>query len=108
MKLALLFGEKKRIVDWDKLPSEFPRVVKYLNKYWEWISWESDKTGDTAHVYFFGEKKEYSLPTDIHGQLFPIPEIELMFGVEIKTSCECGAETTYGQNTSHVFWCPKS
>jgi len=108
MKLSLILGDKQHTVMWDKDLSDFPHVVQYDKKYWEWVSWDKDPDGLVDQVLMFGETRESALLVNMFGVLFPVPDLAQMFQLDtVSGPCECGAEKTHGKNTTHSPWCPK-
>lgn len=107
MKLSLILNEKQYTVTWDKDLSDFPHVVQYDKKYWEWLCWDRDPNGLVDQVLTFGVTRESALPVNMFGVLFPVPDLVAMFHLEtIDAPCECGAKFTSFPD-HHMVKCPK-
>jgi len=107
MKLALTLGEKQYTVSWDKDLSDFPHVVKYDSRYWEWMCWDKDPNGLVDQVLMFGETKESALAVDMYGNMFPVPDLVLMFDLNgDQEPCSCGAKFT-SFPSHHMIKCSK-
>lgn len=108
MKLSLILGDKQHTVEWEKDLSDFPHVVQYEGKYWEWITWDDDPNGLVHKVLVFGQTRESALPIDMFGKLFPVPDLKFMFNLETESSepCWCGAKFTSFPD-SHMPKCSK-
>ena len=107
MKLSLILGDKQYTVEWLKDLSDFPHVVQYDKKYWEWICWDKDPNGLVDQVLTFGETRESTLPVNLFGVLFPVPDLVQMFQLDtVYKPCECGAKFTSFPD-QHMVLCPK-
>lgn len=108
MKLSLIFHDQEHVVEWDKDLHDFPKVVQYDKKYWEWICWDKDPKGLVDQVLTFGTTREESLPVNMFGVLFPVPNIEEMFQLNTNPNavCECGAKFSSFPD-HHMLKCPK-
>lgn len=107
MKISLILDNDKHTVTWDKEINEFPNVVQYDNKYWEWVCFEKDPSGFADQVLFFGQTREEALPVNLFGQLFPVPNLREMFNLtENDEPCWCGAKFSSFPN-HHMIKCPK-
>jgi hypothetical protein len=107
VKLSLILGDKQHTVTWDKDLSDFPNVVTYDGKYWEWVCWDDDPNGLVDKVLTFGITRESALPVNMFGVLFPVPNLTYMFQLDTATGpCECGAKFTSFPD-QHMILCPK-
>ena len=103
LKLQLQFGipgGRKKNIEWKKELKEFPKIVKFEGKRWEWIMYDKSKTGNDYDLAFGRISDE----TDLGG--LPVPCIEEMFPDGWAAKCECGAiYTSFPEE--HMFFCPK-
>ena len=107
MKVKLILGDKEHVVTWEKDLHDFPHVVQYDKKYWEWICWDKDPNGMVDQVLTFGETRESAIPTDMFGNKFPMPDLVEMFQLgTVLAVCECGAKFTSFPD-QHMLCCPK-
>jgi hypothetical protein len=108
MKLSLVFDENDRhTVEWDKDLSDFPNVVKYDGKYWQWGMWDDDQFGLVHKVLYFGKMKEEALPMDMFGFVMPVPDLHEMFNIKkYLEPCGCGAKFSSFPN-HHMIKCPR-
>lgn len=108
MKLSLILGSDQHTIEWDKDLSDFPNVVKYLDKYWEWVCWDDDPNGLVHKVLNFAPTRESALPIDMFGNLFPVPDLVQMFNLKFESDepCWCGAKFTSFPD-HHMSKCPK-
>ncbi len=111
MKVKILIAKDEHVVEWDKNIKDFPNLVTYKNNYYEWIMYDQD-SNNCEYQLHFGKRRVESIPCDINGIPFPVPDLVSMFNLSIfrydyEVKCECGAETVYGPNTGHSQWCPK-
>lgn len=109
MKLLLEFGaeENGRIVEWDKHLHDFPNVVTYMGKYWQWVMYDKDESGKADQRLIFGNMRESALAVDMFGKVFPVPDIDQMFGTKVPDGpCECGAKFTSFPD-HHMIKCPR-
>lgn len=107
MKLSLILGDVQKTIEWNRDLSDFPHVVKFGDKYWQWVSWDDDPAGLVHKVLFFGTMREEALAIDIHGVPFPVPDLQQMFNFGTDgLACECGAKFTSFPG-HHMVSCPK-
>lgn len=104
MKLILQFGinEPKRQINWWNQIKEFPHLVLYKGKKWEFVMYDEDPSKQVDYICMFGEIQSYdpnwhaTIYADISGYLDSGPG----------GKCECGSiYTSFPQ--SHMFFCPK-
>ena len=57
MKLKLQFGlaEPARLVNWWQTITDFPTLVLYKNKKWEFVMYGPDQTRQVEHICYFSE-----------------------------------------------------
>src|ERR1017187_6007492 len=101
MRLKLIFcssGTKE--VYWNKTLAEFPKLVAYYGKKWEWAIYESDDTGHCDWVCTFVEVASYdpnwwATYTDVNN----------LYGQD-EDGCECGAKFS-SFSWDHMRFCKK-
>ena len=88
MRLKVQFGLiDSREVEWWQPIEDFPTIIKFLGKNYEWVVYSKDLTGKVDIVMTFSELPSYDLN---YGVLCPVWED--MFGTNrTKKECECGA-----------------
>ena len=85
MRLKIAFGYKsiEKIVDWNRDVTDFPKLIKFDGRRWEWVTYNSPD-GLTYELVFS------QIPTFDPNFYADMPDFETMFpNSEIK--CECGA-----------------
>ena len=98
MKLGLQFGafEPQRIVNWSSPIKDFPSLVIYKDKKWEFVIYDLDQTGQTSWICNFSEVQSY----DPNYYATTYVNVEYMFTT---AGCQCGSAHGGG----HMFFCPK-
>lgn len=88
MTLSLSFGLHSApiIMTWNKAITDFPKVINYAYRNWEWIMYEVSKTAFVEYDLVFGELKIYDpRALEIHPTLASLSD-----GSE--DICDCGAD----------------
>lgn len=100
MRLRVKFGfiDTKDISWWNKI-DDFPKIIKFLGRNYEWVYYDKDLSGTVDMVLHFSElpsyDPNYNVDCKTWNELFP--EV-LTYG------CECGASHT-SFPTFHMFFC---
>lgn len=104
MKLRLQFGliEPKRDINWWKRPEDFPHLVMYKNKKWQFAMILDDPTHKVDHVCVFEEVQKW----DAAWHATTYEEVDHLFDTGFGGRCECGAVYTSFPDI-HMFYCPK-
>lgn len=103
MKIGLKFGSAPtESIEWDKAISDFPHLVMYNSKKWEFVAYDEDPANVYDHVFYFGEVKTY----DPNWYATTYVDMDLMFFFHAPSvPCECGAKhTSFPQ--IHMSFCP--
>lgn len=89
MILKLHFGMVKIPVsiDWDKPLTDFPKVVNYNHRNWEWNMYTSVNTPPPDYELMFGELKTYD-PRALEAH----PTLAMITAGVLKVVCDCGAD----------------
>lgn len=97
MRLKVNFGliEARQIEWWQPL-SNFPTIVKFLNRNYEWVTWDSDLTGKVDYILTFSELQTYDPNYGVVCQVWSD-----LFKDEVN-GCECGAKSP---QDGHMFFC---
>jgi len=101
LKIDVVFGQKEpKKVTWYRPILDFPNLIKYDGKKWQWFAYHKVDTYITDYVFNFAEIPPYDpvYHTDI-------PTFEDLFDLP-KDSCQCGAIHTSFPGM-HMFYCPK-
>lgn len=103
MRLALKFGndEQLRHMGWWNPIGNFPTLVKYNGKKWEFVMYDTDKTGVADNILYFSQLASYD--PNWHATTFQ--DIEHLLDRIWGPTCECGKDKH--KFTSHSHWCPK-
>lgn len=104
MKLSLQFGlnEPKRKINWWQTIKEFPYLVLYKDKKWEFVIYEEDPTKQVDYICTFGEIHSY----DPNWHSTEYVDISAYLDNGWGGKCECGAVyTSFPQ--MHMIFCPK-
>ena len=100
MRLTITFGYKgtEKKVDWWQTLEDFPKLLKYSGKKYEWIMFDKDHDGFGGHKLIFSEISP--LDPIFHTDM---KNFEDMFESGIK--CECGAAHSQFP-WDHMRYCP--
>lgn len=103
MRIALRFGNTDpiRYMGWWNPISQFPKLVKYKGKKWEFVMYDEDHTGNADKIFHFGELHSY----DPNWDATTYQDIENLLDKIYGPQCECGKDMH--KFTSHSDWCPK-
>lgn len=104
MKLTLQFGfnEPKRQISWWQEVGDFPHLVLYKGKKWEFIMYQEDPAKQVDHIFFFGEIQNY----DPNWYATTYVDIDKYINDGAGDKCDCGAIYTSFKD-KHMFFCPK-
>lgn len=91
MRLKLYFGLKDTPIqcDWNKEVKDFPKVVNYNHKNWEWIAYNALPISKFGADYelIFGDLKIYDpRAIEVH------PTLAMIIGSTTNSECDCGAD----------------
>lgn len=102
MRLNVHFGliDKKEI-NWHQDIMDFPKIINYLDRNYEWFVYDKDPTGRFDWILNFSEIPAYDPAYNIKAQTW-----NELFAGRINNSCECGSNYTSFPN-HHMFYCPK-
>jgi len=97
MRIRAQFGliDSKEI-DWYQPTLDFPKIVKFLGRNYEWIFYDDDQTKVVDKILYFSELPSYDPNYDVDC----ITWSEIANGSP--SSCECGSK--YGGG-GHMFMC---
>lgn len=100
MHLLINFGLhiEKRQVSWWKPLEDFPKLIKFNGKCWEWLMY--DKNPDQSHDYKLVFSEISPLNPAYHQKMVSYEDL-FDFGVK----CQCGAAFTSFPSV-HMFYCP--
>ncbi len=100
MKIRVQFGlvDTKEVVWWRELDN-FPKLIKFSGKNFEWVFYDKDPAGKVDHVLTFAELSSY----DPNYLTFCYTWAEL-FG-EKSNGCECGSKYDKNSPDGHFFYC---
>lgn len=104
MRLRLQFGstEPLREMNWHKGVKEFPNLVIYKNKKWEFFAYDRDPLNIVDYQLVFTELPSYH--PNWHATVYE--NIDHLLAPALKGDCECGAaHTDFPQ--IHLSYCPK-
>lgn len=101
MKIRVDFGihGKRREVGWYQALEEFPNYIAFQGKNWEWIMWDTDRTGAFDYIATFIELLNY----DPHWPK-PLVNFEERFPSTLN-ECQCGSSYTSFKDF-HMMYCP--
>lgn len=91
-----------REINWYKSLDDFPKLIKFLGRNYEWFFYDKDLSGKADMILTFSELPSYDpnygvLCTDWH---------ELFESNGWQGGCQCGARHTSFPDF-HMFFCPK-
>jgi hypothetical protein len=90
MKLLIQFGAiDSKEVSWYKALDDFPKIIKHLDKPYEWVFYSTDLTGKVDMILTFGEIPSYDPMYHM-----PCPSWKELFESNLSTTCDCGAKYT--------------
>jgi len=101
MRLRINFGfiDSKEVAWWKPL-NEFPTVIRFLGRNYEWAVYDKDLTGKVDMILMFSEIPSYDpnfgVECDKWSDMFP----------ENLDGCECGAKHS-SFPWDHMFMCKK-
>lgn len=100
MRLKVQFGlADDKEVFWYKEVEDFPNLIKYLGKNYEWVMYDNDYTGKFDFVLIFSELQSYDPNYNVDcpkwSELFP----------EKTNACDCGAKYC-SFPWDHMRYCP--
>lgn len=103
MKLKLQFGqfEPKRELNWWQGVRDFPNLVLYKSKKWEFFMYDQDPSMQCDYICYFSEINPQN---PIWNNRFQ--DIDPLFETGWGGKCECGAAYTSFPN-AHMFFCRK-
>lgn len=99
MKLKLLFGTDELSYAWFQQISDFPYLVLFKGKKWEFIFHNEDDQNQFDRIFYFAQVKSYDpnwYATVYH---------DLDKEIYSRLTCECGSDK-HGF-AGHAQWCPK-
>lgn len=101
MKVQVIFGLTggKHEVNWWKGLHDFPKLISYKGKNWEWLMYDEDKSKRFDYFLTYTEIPSYDPNFKAE-----VPKFEIMFTI-MNSRCECGSSFTDFQNI-HMFFCP--
>jgi hypothetical protein len=102
MKIKVLFGlVDSKEVFWYKDIDDFPKLIKFLGRNYEWVFYGQDPTGQVDMVFTFVELPSYDPNYGIDCRSW-----SELFGEEGNNGCECGAKFT-SFSWDHMRMCRK-
>lgn len=99
MRLKVQFGFiDSREVSWWGIVEDFPHLIKFLGRNYEWVYYDKDLTGKVDMVLIYSEvqshEPNYNKSCPLWNDMFPNPE----------DGCECGAKFT-SFSFDHMRYC---
>lgn len=90
MRIRVRFGliDDKEVL-WYRPLDDFPHLIKYLNRNYEWITYDYDPTGKVDHILVYSEVPTYDPNFGV-----VCPSWQDLFKDTSTNSCECGAKHT--------------
>jgi hypothetical protein len=88
----------KKVVTWNKELLDFPKLLKYSGRKWEWFLYSTDPTMINDYEITLCEIGMHD-----PGYYLDIPDFEDLFGSSSK--CECGARFSSFE-WDHMYLCP--
>lgn len=100
MRLRVDFGSAhSKEVEWDKKLEDFPKLISFLGKNYEWVIYGVDPSGKVDMILTFSKlgshDPTYFAYAPAWDDLFPEPEVK----------CECGAAHS-SFSWDHMRMCP--
>lgn len=104
MKLRLQFGlaEPPREITWWQGVKDFPNLVLYKKKKWEFVMYAADTANQVDYICNFSEIQNYN--PNWHATTYT--DIDHLFNVGYGSKCECGAFYS-SFPWDHLKYCPK-
>jgi len=101
MRIRVLFGlTDNKEMSWFRPLEDFPKLIKYLGKNYEWLLYEEDPTGQVDQILTFSQLPGYDPNYGVW-----CPNWTDMTGWD-PDKCECGAK--YGSfDWDHFRYCKK-
>jgi len=102
MRLKVKFGLiDDREIYWYRPVEDFPHLIKFLGRNYEWFMYDTDKTGAVDMILIYSELPSYD----------PNYNVDCLTWKEIagdinRNECECGAKFT-SFSWAHMFYCTK-
>ena len=101
MRLRIHFGQHTtKEVTWNKSFNDFPNIINYLGRNYEWVTYDQDPNGNMDFIFHFSELPPYDPNYNVYcpywDTLFPIGE----------DTCECGAKFSSFE-WDHMKFCRK-
>ena len=101
MRIRVQFGfAHVKEVYWYKPIENFPHIIKFLGKNYEWVMYDKDLTGKVDTILIFSEIPSYDPNYNVY-----CPIWSDMYKDDWM-ACECGADFTSFPNF-HMFYCRK-
>lgn len=102
MRLRVKFGFiDNKDISWYRPLDDFPKIIKFLGRNYEWIMYDKDLTGKVDMILMFSEIPSYDLNFNVFCPLWTD-----MFGPDMHHGCECGANKT-SFPWDHMRFCSK-
>ena len=87
MRLRVHFGQlDTKEVTWDKSINDFPHIIKFLGRNYEWVTYDADNTGKVDMVLHFSELPTYDPNFNVY-----CPSWNDLFKDDWGV-CDCGAK----------------
>lgn len=101
MRLRVQFGTiDERECSWYRPVEDFPILIKFLGRNYEWFSYDKDLSGKADMILNYAELPTYDPNYDVFCTTWEELSGNSMSG------CQCGAEHTSFKD-AHMFFCPK-
>jgi len=101
MRLRVKLGSTDiKEVSWYRALEDFPKIIKYLGRNYEWVFYDIDPTGKVDHVLTFGILMPYDPRYGVACESWSD-----LFGSDFNT-CDCGAAYT-SFSWDHMRMCRK-
>ena len=101
MRLRVEFGSLDvKEVTWTKSLNDFPNIIKFLGRNYEWVTYDSDPTGKVDMILQFSELPTYDPNFGVYCPIWTD-----MFK-ENDSTCDCGARFS-SFPWDHMRFCPK-
>lgn len=103
LHICVAFAQDLQYISWDKDLNDFPKVLNFDDKNWEWVMYELGPQPAYDYTVRFVPISE----SDYRHSSWAPKFVDLKWGDgPQKDPCECGAKHTSFKN-HHMFYCPE-
>lgn len=105
LKLDFGYSGITRTIEWNAALMDFPKIISYDGSNWEWVTYDSDPSGNVDIIMLWSKLKPY----DPRYAQYAVNLEDVLFEDKLDSSitgCECAAKfSSFPQIHSH--WCKK-